>query len=469
MHLPHPCTLLLFLAAPLQAAREAIDQEERPPNVILILADDLGWGDLSCHGGKTPTPAIDALAHEGLSFRAAYSAGPNCSPSRASLMTGRYTPRHGIYTVGSAARGKASGRKLIPVENKGLFEFEERTIAEELADSGYRTGIVGKWHLSRHPTRHGFEWNRGGHERGHPKSYFSPYGNPELTDGPDGEYLTSRLTDEAIAFIEAFRDEAFFLYVPYYTVHSPYQAPPQLVKELAKESGETGVARATFDAMVASLDAGVARLMAALDEFGLEERTLVVFTSDNGGVMGISSAGPFRGGKGELYEGGIRVPMLMRLPGRIPAGTEVETAVHHVDLFPTLLDLVGRPRPSVALDGRSLAGLMFGGAKLPERALYWHFPAYLEGRGERDWRTTPVGALRFGRYKLLEFFEDNQLELYDLEQDPAEVHNLVADQESLTQELRGRLQSWREKLRAEVPQRANPDYVPEPESDGEED
>jgi arylsulfatase A-like enzyme len=445
--------LFLLAAVPAPAAQESAAPEPQAMNVVLLLADDLGWGDLSYQGGSLPTPCIDALAAEGVAFSAAYAAAPNCSPSRASLITGRYTPRHGIFTVPRERRDDLEHQKLESLESRWPFAEEELTLAEILRAAGYATAIIGKWQLSEDPRLHGFDFNRAANENGYPPSYFSPYKNRDLENGPRGEYLTDRLTDEAITFIESKREQPFFLYLPYYTPHQPYQAPAAMVK--ARQVGEGFEARrkATYEAMVQSLDNSVGRILGALEANGLAERTLVLFSSDNGARDVVALSRPWRGEKGEIYEGAIRVPLIARWPGRIPGGRVETTPVHQVDLLPTILEFAAIERPEPPLDGLSLAGLLEREEPLPGRDLYWYFPVYMGGRRPGEWRTTPVNALRSGKYKLVEYFEGMRVELYDLEADPHESHDLAAEQDERARELQTRLESWRREIGAVVPRK----------------
>ena len=445
------------------------------PNIIFVLIDDMGWRDLGCYGSTYyETPSIDLLASQGMIFTDAYSCGPNCAPTRASLMSGQYTPRHGIVTVGNSNRGPAHLRKLIPVENKTVLDAKITTIAEALKPAGYFSASMGKWHLGNDPGHgpvgQGFDLNVGGYEAGHPRSYFSPYKNPELKDGPKGEYLTDRLTDEALKFIEANRDKPFFLYLPHYAVHTPIRAKKDMIAKYKAKQPSNGQGNPIYAAMIESTDQGVGRIMARLDELGLTDETIVIFSSDNGGVGGykelgikggeITSNAPLRGGKGMLYEGGIRVPMFVRWPGVVRPGSRCDAPVITVDFYPTLLEMAGAHRPSgQALDGLSIVPLLKGTGSLKRKAIFWHFPAYLQGSGG-TWRTTPAGAVRQGKWKLLEFFENGRLELYNLERDIGEKNNLARISPKKTKELHNLLRNWRKSVNATVPTQLNPKYEP---------
>ncbi|NNE33791.1 MAG: sulfatase [Rhodothermales bacterium] len=441
------------------------------PNVVFIYIDDLGWRDVGFMGSTYyETPHLDRLASQGMVFTNAYANAPNCAPSRASLLTGLYTPRHGIYTVGTPERGEAHLRKLIPVANTTALDTSFVTFAEVLEGAGFATAHMGKWHLGGDghlPTDQGFGLNVAGDHRGAPPAHFYPYerrGNalPDLHNGAKGEYLTDRLTDEAMRFIETHADESFFLYLAHYAVHTPIQAREVLVETFRQKPGDEAHNDPVYAAMIASVDEGVGRIMDQLDALGLAENTVVFFHSDNGGYGPATSMQPLRGSKGMLYEGGIRVPLAVRWPGRIEAGSSSDTPVIGTDIYPTLLEMadVVSP-PGLELDGASLMPLLTGTASLEPRNLFWHFPAYLEAyRGTTEpWRTTPGGAVRQGDYKLVEFFEDGTLELYNLRGDIGEEVNLADEMPEKVQELRADLRAWREAVRATVPTEKNPAYV----------
>ncbi len=442
----------------------------RPPNILFILVDDMGWRDAGFMGSKYyETPNMDRLAREGMVFTQAYTCGPNCAPSRASILTGEYTPRHGIYTVGNSVRGRAALRKLIPVKNTTILARRFVTFAEALKPARYRSASMGKWHMGDDPefgpTGQGFDINVAGWHLGHPRSYFSPYHNPALKDGPKGEYLTDRLTEEALKFLEKNKDRPFLLYLPHYAVHTPLQAKKAMVEKYRAKKPWNGQHNPVYAAMVESVDQGVGRILDKLRELGLEENTVVILSSDNGGVKGITSQAPLRGGKGMLYEGGIRVPLVVRWPGKVRPGSRCDTPVIGVDFLPTFLEIAGVPRPKgLVLDGVSIVPLLEG-RKIPERALFWHFPAYLQGRnveGARDpfFRTRPCGVVRKGRWKLIEYFEDHALELYDLESDIGEEHNLAGRNPGKVKELMDLMKAWRREVKAPVPVKLNPRYNP---------
>jgi arylsulfatase A-like enzyme len=450
--------LVVFAAGP-----AACPAAERPPNIVFILADDLGWTDLGCMGSTYyETPAVDRLARGGMKFTNYYHC-QNCAPTRAALLTGQYPPRTGVYTVGSLVRGEAKFRKMNVPENRTQLPLEKVTIAGALKDAGYATAIFGKWQLGEtpeyHPARRGFDEaiiSRGRH--------FDFETKPPV-EVPPGTYLADFLTDRAVGFIEKNKDRPFFLYLPHFGVHAPYQAKKELIARYQKKKPAGGHRDPVYAAMIDSVDQSVGRILAKLDALKLAGRTVVIFSSDNGGVGGYEAAGvkaravtdnaPLRGGKGMLYEGGVRVPLLVRWPGVIRPGTVCDRPAIHVDLFPTFLELAGARAPAgQPLDGVSLVPLWKDpGAKLPRDALYAHFPGYLEGNGPGNWRTTPVGTIRAGDFKLLEFFEDGRLELYNLKDDIGEKNDLAAKMPDKVKELQAKLAAWRKAVGAAMPER----------------
>ncbi len=452
---------------------------QAPPNIVLIYVDDLGWRDLGFMGSRYyETPNIDRLAAEGMVFTNAYANAPNCAPSRASLMSGQYPPRHGIYTVTPSNRGDPKERKFQVRETETALRLEIVTIAEALAGRGYATASMGKWHLGGEghlPTDQGFDRNVAGNDWGMPQSYFWPYerergeGNivriPGLQDGGrEGEYLTDRLTDEALIWLEEQAGGPFFLYLTHYAVHTPIQAKPDIEEKYRGKEGSNGQDNPRYAAMVESLDDGVGRVLSKLDELGIADNTVVVFYADNGGLGTVTSMAPLRGSKGMLYEGGIREPLIVRWPGRTPAGSISRVPVIGTDLYPTFLEMAGVERPQQPLDGVSIVPLVRGDpapVELTERPLFWHFPAYLEaGQMIGPWRTTPVAAVRLGDYKLIEFFEDGRRELYDLGADVGESNDLSATMPEKVAELGAVMERWRVEIGAYVPSELNPDYDP---------
>jgi len=480
MPLPTAFLLLSVVAAMLPTAAGGEEagggREGTPPNIVLIVADDYGWTDTSTgrpnlgHGSKYyRTPNIDRLACEGTSFTSAYTCGPNCAPTRACLMSGLYTPRHGVYTVSSGARGREKDRKLIPVKNRTTLDPSYVTLAEALKAVGYTNVHLGKWHLGSPgqagPLEQGFDFNFGGNHSGSPRGgYFSPYKNPQLADGPKGENLTDRLAEEAAGQIRRHRDRPFFIYLPFYAVHTPIQAKQELKTEYAKRPAHGGHNNPAYAAMVETMDAGVGRVLDVLDELKLTKNTLVIFTSDNGGLGGYKSIGltknknitdnaPLRGGKGCLYEGGVRVPMVVRYPGVAQPEGICHEPVITVDFYPTLA-AVAKAKTPEQLDGENLLPLLRDpSAKLDRDALYWHFPGYLQAYGPGNWRTTPAGAIRAGKWKLIEFFEDERVELYNLDADLGEQNDLAQAEPDTRDRLHKMLRAWRDEVEAPMPRR----------------
>ncbi len=449
--------LCLFLGACQEPAPDSASASL--PNIVLFYIDDLGWADVGFNGSTFyETPNIDRLAAEGIVFTNAYANAPNCAPSRASLMTGMYPSRHKIYTVGSAARGKEEDRKMISVENETTLPLSFVTLAEALQQAGYQTGHFGKWHLGDEgffPEDQGFDVNIGGHHRGHPPAgYFPPYKMPNLTDGPEGEYLTDRLTGEALLFIDKNKNTPFFLYLAHYAVHTPLQAPADVVEKYERKLPAGEQNNATYAAMIERVDESVGRVLEALDKLGKTDNTLVVFYSDNGGAIQATSNAPLRGYKGMLYEGGIRVPLAMKWPEVIAAGRTTEKPVIGIDFYPTFAEIAQVAIPEDT-DGESLLSVMKGAGPGSDRNLYWHFPAYLEKAGPMTtpWRTTPAAAIRSGDYKLIEFFEEGRRELYNLKTDPGETTDLIEKAPEIAAQLYDEVVQWRIKTGADMPTR----------------
>ncbi|MFK7778423.1 MAG: sulfatase [Gimesia sp.] len=443
---------------------QPVEASNSKPNIVLFFIDDLGWRDVGFMGSDFyETPHIDRLAQESMRFTSAYSAAPNCAPSRACLMSGQYTPRHGVYTVGNPARGNARFRKLIPAKNKTVLADKFVTIADSLSQAGYRCASIGKWHLGQTPLSQGFQMNIAGNPSGSPRGgYFSPYRNPQLIDGKRGEYLTDRLTDEACTFIKANRKSPFFLYLTHYAVHTPLQAKQADVEHFQSKTSGKLHQHVTYAAMIKSMDESVGRVLNTLKELKLAKNTIVIFTSDNGGYGPATTMQPLRGSKGMLYEGGIRVPLLINWPGVTKAGSSSEEPVINVDFYPTLLEMTGTPAPeNYVLDGVSLVSLLKDPqSKLKTRALFWHFPAYLQkyqGVKQR-FRTTPVSVIRQGDWKLLEFFEDGNQELYNTRLDISETMNLLNSHPEKTKALSEALHRWQKQVQAVIPAEPNPQY-----------
>lgn len=470
----------MLLVHPLLRAADLANVAVKP-NIVFILADDLGWSDLGCYGSKFyETPNIDRLAREGGRFTQAYTASSVCSPTRAAILTGKHPARLHL-TDWLPGRPDRPDQKLRRPDIQDFLPLEEFTVAEALKESGYRTGFIGKWHLGEsaayHPEHQGFDLNIGGCKLGHPPSYFSPYGIPTITDGPKGEYLTERLTDEAEKFIEQSvqAKEPFFLYLSHYAPHNPLQGKPELVAKYEAKAAQMPAAdrpefttdrghktrqvqnNAAFAAMVESLDDSVGRVLAKLKDLGIEGNTLVIFTSDNGGISTAeewpTSNYPLRAGKGWPYEGGVRVPFIARWPGVVRPDSTSNERVNSMDFYPTFLQVAGVPmRPEQHLDGGSLMTVLQGGA-LPERPIFWHYPHYSNQGGDPD------SAVRVGDFKLVEYIEDNTVELYNLKDDPGERNDLAQAMPEKTDELRHLLHQWRFDVAAQMPS-PNPNYDP---------
>lgn len=439
-----------------------------PPNIILINVDDLGWKDLGFMGSNYyETPNLDRLAKEGMVFYQAYAAAANCAPSRACMMSGMNTPKHGVYTVDDSERGNAKTRRIIPTPNRKFLPDSIYTLGKMLEDSGYVNGTFGKWHINQDPLQQGFHVNVGGSFHGNPGKggYFSPYNIHFIEDGPDGEYLTDRLTLEAIEFLQKNHQKQFFLYLPFYSVHTPITGKDTLIKRFENKKGVDGQDNAEYAAMIASVDENVGKLLEVLEQLNLTENTLLIFTSDNGGIRDISYQNPLRAGKGSYYEGGIRIPLVIRWPGHIPPGSDSFYPVTHMDFYPTIQKIIN---PSVKmesyLDGMDISPL-FNEKEPEERALFWHFPIYLQAYNPKEdggkdplFRTRPGSVIRKGDWKLHHYFERNEYELYNLEDDPGENHNLAKIETGVRNELIRELELWRKNVKAPVPNEINPDY-----------
>jgi len=446
-------------------------QQEERPNIVLIVADDLGWKDVGFMGSNYyKTPNLDLLASRSMVFNYAYAGAANCAPSRAILMSGQHPMSHGIYTVATSERGKSEDRRIIPVKNKEVLPDSIVTFAETLQDAGYKTGIFGKWHLGENPATQGFDEVKAG-TRGR-KKHFAPFNLPRFPEGEEGEYLTDRIAIEAADFISREKDNPFFLYLPFFSIHTKLVGKPETVAKYKAMSPTDGQGNnADYAAMVEHVDDAVGKVMATLSSNGLTENTIVIFTSDNGGIAYLSRQWPLRAGKGSYYEGGIRVPMLFHWPDKIPASRNNIIPISFIDLYPTLLNLLNVPKTSLSLQGTDLSDVVLGEKPTKEQAtrpMFWHFPIYLEayngvGDDSRDtlFRTRPGTVMRKGRWKLHEYYEDGEIELYDLYQDPGERINLVTIMPEKTKELHEVMDNWRKLNNAPVPKERNPDFKSE--------
>jgi len=458
------------------------------PNVIFILLDDYGYTDLGCYGSKFyETPVIDRLAKQGIRFTDAYAACPVSSPTRAAIMTGRYPANTGItdWIPGrQASNSGAPNDKFVALPFKLQLDPEEVTIAEVLKKNGYKTMISGKWHLGGEekfwPENQGFDVNKGGYSAGSPvrnknaNGYFAPYGNPRLEDGPTGEYLTDRQTDEAINFIRENTDKNFFVYLSYYAVHNPMQGKEEMIKKFSLKADSMGLSKIqpftrdkswikktmgdnykertiqsnpVYASMIKSVDDNIGKLLGVLKDMNLEKNTIIIFTSDNGGLS--TSEGsptcntPLRAGKGWLYEGGIRVPLIIRLPGNKNSGKEISIPVSSIDFFRTICEMTGTDPGNSQQDGVSFAPLLKN-KKMTERPLFWHYPHY-SNQG-----TQPGSAVRLGNFKLIDNFESGKQELYDLSRDISETNDLSASNPAKAKELFGLLNEWRKTTKAKM-------------------
>ncbi len=475
--------LLSLCCAALHAA------DARRPNIVFILADDLGWTDTGTYGSKFyETPNIDKLASEGLKLTC-YHNCQNCEPTRAALMSGQYGVRTGVYTVGGIGRFDWHSRPLRPVNNVTKLPLEKITIAQQLKKAGYATAMFGKWHLGEDPSHHPL--NRGFDEAIVSMGvHFNFKTNPE-TPHPKDQYLADFLTDHAVDFIRRHKDGPFFLYLPHFAVHAPHQALGSDKDHFTGKAPVGGHRDPTYAGMIYAVDRSVGRITALLDELNIADNTVVIFSSDNGGVggysrpdglirdpriegqekkgkgkkkggnpaagdadgdiEGITDNAPLRSGKGSLYEGGTRDPFIVRWPGVTKAGSTCDVPAIHVDVYPTLLEIASAARPNQPLDGQSLVPLFRDpSASLNRTAIYQHFPGYL-GYGPGEWRTTPVGTVQSSDWKLLEFFEDHHLELYNLKDDLGEKNNLAEKMPDKAKELHAMMLTWRQTIHAPMP------------------
>ena len=440
---------MLFL---LTAAIAQMTSEAAPPNVILILMDDMGWRDVGFMGNDfVETPHLDRLAAEGLVFRNAYASAPNCAPTRACLMSGQYTPRHGIYTVVDPRQPPGSPwHKLMAADSRSELDTRVITVAESLQTGGYATAFFGMWNLGRGrtgpmtPGGQGFEKVVFPENLGFGKdAYFDDQGN----------YLSDRLTDAVLEFVEDNRNRPFFAYLPDHAVHAPYEPKQDLLQKYEKKLAQSNDRRdnAAAAATIEAVDQNVGRLLQRLTELNLRDNTVVIFTSDNGGTNQFTP--PLKGGKGQLYEGGIRIPLVVSWPALKNPGRVCDAPVASVDWYPTLLELAGVKAPeSQVLDGISLVPALENN-DLPARdSMFWHFPCYVG-------RATPSSAVRAGDWKLIEFFEEGgSFELYNLKQDPNEERDLSAKNPEKTEELRQILKDWQRTTGAALPSGPNPAF-----------
>ncbi len=456
--------LLLFLLIFFLTSCQPKPEEPTSPNIIIFLVDDLGWTDLGCYGSDLyETPNIDQLAARGVKFTNAYSACTVCSPTRATIMSGKYPARLHL-TDWIAGSINEHAKVQVPDWTKYL-PLEEETIAEYLKTKGYQTAHVGKWHLGEdtiyYPQHQGFDVNVAGYRKGAPPSYFYPYQNknresiPYLEGGEEGEYLTDRLTDEALSFIRQNQSQPFFLNFDHYAVHTPIQGKDSLTKYYEGKIKDGMVHdNPEYAAMVSSTDQSMGRLMDLLDSLSIMDNTMIFFTSDNGGLIlwDITSNNPLRSGKGSPYEGGTRVPMIVKPVNTDRVRGVVDAPVISMDIFATVKDLLSEEETPAYQDGKSILPLLSAEpGSLNREALYWHYPHHHEGGSQ------PHSAVRQGDYKLIEFHEDGHTELYDLANDLGETQDLSVERKDLTEKLYSQLKIWREEVGAQMPT-PNPDY-----------
>ena len=453
----HRLLLGLFaILISIQASRPLADTR---PNFVFILIDDLGWSDVGCYGSKFyETPSIDRFASTAMRFTNAYAACPVCSPTRASILTGKYPAKLHLTDYIPGEGNVRAGKMLIPKWTQMLPESEV-TISRVLQQAGYATASIGKWHLGPKeatPDKYGFDVNIAGGAFGHPPDYFFPYGKPPQQlphisqAGAKGEYLTDRLTDEAEKFLTSAKDKPFFLYFAHYAVHTPLLARPDLLAKYKAKQPIDEQKNAAYGAMVESVDQSVGRILKLLDDRKLADHTIVVFFSDNGGLWPQATSNrPLRAGKGFAYEGGIREPLLIRWPGNTKAGASSNTPIISMDFYPTMLEMAGlkgNAEHNKQVDGLSIVPLLKQTGEIQRDALYWHYPHYWRGGQSR-----PFGAVRSGDWKLIEYYEDMRAELYNLKDDIGESNDLAATNPQKAAELRGMLHAWRQRMDAQMP------------------
>ncbi len=456
---------LIVSLSTLSANKAQCAEKQSVPNFIIILIDDMGWKDLGCFGSTFyETPHCDKLAAAGMRFTNAYAACPVCSPTRASILTGKYPARLHL-TDWLPGRTDRPSQKLLRPKFQQFLPLDEVTLAKALKPQGYVSASIGKWHLggeAHYPDKHGFDVNVGGTHTGSPPAGYFQFKTPTLTARNDQEYLTDRLTEEAEKFIETNKDRPFFLYLAHYGVHIPLQAKKDVIaKYQARAKPNQEQNNPIYAAMVESVDDSVGRVMKKLEELKIADRTVVFFFSDNGGLSvkegpntPATSNAPLRAGKGYLYEGGIREPMIVRWPGVVKPGGVCDVPVSSVDFYPTILEMAGvKTGEKPVIDGVSLLPLLKQRGDLKRSAIYWHYPHYSNQGGR------PGGAVRAGDFKLIEFYEDGKLELYNLRDDIGEKTDLAARMPEKTKELHQMLVDWRKSVDAQMPT-PNPDYKP---------
>jgi arylsulfatase A-like enzyme len=472
MNRPLLLLVTLVLAGGMVSAAAGAADDPSPPNVVLILIDDLGWKDLGCYGSDYyQTPNIDRLAAEGMRFTDAYAACHVCSPTRAAILSGKSPARLLLTQWLPGGRWSRTENRLREGRHVSNLPLEEITIAEALRDAGYRTAFMGKWHLGTetyyYPEHQGFDVNVAGRDYGAPGSYFYPFeGSWKIPTtgqtlhkqtplpGEAGDYLVDRLAEEAARFVRDHADDPFFLMLSHYAVHAPLQGKPGKVARYERVPRGRRQGKPAYAAMVESVDESVGRVIKALGDEGIADRTLVLFTSDNGGYARATDNAPLRANKGSNYEGGLRVPLIIKWPGQTPPQSVSHEPVISTDLYPTILEASGQPlRPHQHVDGHSLVPVLTGRGGLQREAIYWHYPHY-----NQHPHSFPSGVVRAGDWKLIEAFETGELSLFNLAEDLGESHDLSPERPAKTAELHQRLKAWRKRVGAD-PMRPNPQYV----------
>jgi len=446
------------------SVRAEASVKSKPLNIVLIMTDDMGWMDLSCQGNsKLHTPNIDKLAKQGVRFTDAYSASPVCSPTRAALITGLAPARLNITQHGAdGPRFWPEGRKVQPLKVEHILQHERVTLAERLKEAGYATGFFGKWHLSGvavkegdpltggaayYPDRQGFDVNLGGCGKGGPPTYFDPYRIPTLKPRKKGEYLSDRLADETITWMRGHHEKPMFVSLWTYNPHYPFEAPADLISKYKGKEGP-GLKNAIYGAQIEATDRAVGRVLKEIDRLGIADNTLLIFTSDNGGWSGATDNRPLREGKGYLYEGGIRVPLIVRWPGVTRVGATESTPVISMDLTATMLDAARLlQKEGDILDGTSIKPILEG-KKVSHGPLFFHYPHWAFHKENR-----PGSAIRAGKYKLILRYDDDSVELYDLEADLSEERDLAAELPKVATKLRAQLEAWLDETGARRPKR----------------
>jgi len=452
-----------FVVVASLAFGQAQAAEAKRPNILFVMADDLGWMDLACQGNKlVETPHLDRLAKQGMRFTSAYAAAPVCSPTRAAVLTGQ-APARLRMTSHLPGQFFPKDNRPQPADMVSAIEPEHVTIAERLKEAGYANAFLGKWHIAPSagkqgmvadeysPLNQGFDINVGGTSYGGPPSFFSPYRIATLPDRDPGEYLPDRLVNETIGFIRENKSKPWMVHLWFYTVHWPMQAPEALLKKYENRKG-LGLNDTRYGAMIEAMDLAMGRLLHSLESLGQAENTLVVFTSDNGGFAGVSDCRPLRESKGHLYEGGIRVPMIVRWPGQVKAGTINHQPVVSMDFYPTFLEMAGlKPSSTKPIDGESLVPLFRGEGEPKREELFFHFPNYAWHMDNRL-----GGAVRSGEFKLIRNYDDESLELYNLKTDLGETQNLARQRPRLVKRLNQKLTAWLSETKALMPKPPNP-------------